>query len=184
MLSLTKCSDFCYHLENMFIDFSQKIINTLRVDFRCWPVGEEDILQGLETVVIDNYVFDFKERNQILSHPARKPVPVLNTRYILNLTNLRFKYLLNSPMNLWISCCHSMKASNNSPSLPNDCLSPLAMLLIWVRRSLKKGRMTCSICMVKLFCLSSYTSLHLTRAFWYSLSVKTGNIYTKIKSLR
>lgn len=77
-----------------------------------------------------------------------------------------------------------MKASNNSPSLPNDCLSPLAMLLIWVTRSLKKGRMTCSICMVKLFCLSSYTSLHLTRAFWYSLSVKTGNIYTKIKSLR
>ena len=72
-----------------------------------------------------------------------------------------------------------MKASNISPSLPNDCLSPLAMLLICVRRSLKKGRMTCSIWMVKFFCLSSYTSLHFTRAFWYSLSVKTGNRYTQ-----
>ena len=53
-----------------FIDISQKIINTLRVDFSGWPVGKEQILQGLETVVIDNYVFDFKKRNQILSHPA------------------------------------------------------------------------------------------------------------------
>ena len=58
----------------MFINFSQKIINTLRVDFRCWPVGEEDILQGLETVVIADCVFDLIERSQI-GHPAHQLVP-------------------------------------------------------------------------------------------------------------
>ena len=74
LLILTGSSDFCHHLVSMFIDFSQKVINTLRVDFSCWPVGEEEILQGLETVVIADCVFDLIERSQI-GHPAHQLVP-------------------------------------------------------------------------------------------------------------
>ena len=74
LLILTKHSDFSHHLVNMFIDFSQKVINTLRVNFICGPVGEEDILQGLEIVVIADCVFDLIERSQI-GHPAHQLVP-------------------------------------------------------------------------------------------------------------
>ena len=58
----------------MFINFSQKIINTLWIHFSFGPVGEEDILQGLETVVIADCVFDLIERSQI-GHPAHQLVP-------------------------------------------------------------------------------------------------------------
>ena len=68
--NLTKSTESSHQHVKGFIDIPQKLVNTLRVDFSGGPVGEEEVLQGLETVVIDNYVLDFKERNQILSHPA------------------------------------------------------------------------------------------------------------------
>ena len=87
LLILTKSTDFSHHLVNMFIDFSQTVINTLWVDFSCWPVGEEEMLQGLETVVIADCVFDLIERSQI-GHPAHQLVPAqkvaLKTKFYIS----------------------------------------------------------------------------------------------------